>query len=125
MKHKTLWRPDTCGCEIEFEWDDSDPAEARAHGVSRVLKRCAAHGGHNDESCFNVVLEENRRKNRSLGLTKEKLGLSEDQARKIGWSFDGDRVLHLDLGAEVAAGAGNSHQDELDAVLGQGKVKVH
>lgn len=31
MKHITSHRPDTCGCELHYEWDDAVPAEERVH----------------------------------------------------------------------------------------------
>lgn len=31
MKKITTWSPDTCGCTINYVWDDNDPPETRIH----------------------------------------------------------------------------------------------
>lgn len=33
---KTLWRPSTCGCEIEYEWDRDEGPETRKHRIVSV-----------------------------------------------------------------------------------------
>lgn len=80
MKHINRWYPDTCGCVIEYEWDDSEPEDKRTHRVVRFVKVCDAHkkflplsaketpeevlmAQEDKERLFSQVLEENRRKN--------------------------------------------------------------
>jgi hypothetical protein len=64
MKHITRWRPDTCACVLELEWDDTDPEETRAHNAIKV-ERCEAHPheGKPNQHVFETVHGENRHKN--------------------------------------------------------------
>lgn len=60
----TRWRPDTCGCIIEYTWDDSLPQDLVTHTLDRITRRCAAHQNLvTDTDVYNVVREENPRKN--------------------------------------------------------------
>ncbi len=53
MKHITTWRPDTCECELHYEWDDTQPEDQRVHtpvnefidvdGKIRRSKLCQYH----------------------------------------------------------------------------------
>ena len=109
---KTLWKPDTCDCEIEYEWDDSVPENQRTHSVSRIIKQCPIHKElATSEKCFGAVLEENIRKNSFLkeimdnisevveettsadGKTFKKL----KDGLEYNWSFDSARNLVVDL----------------------------
>lgn len=64
MKHITRWRPDTCTCVLELEWDDEHPEEAREHKAIKV-ERCGAHPheGAPNQHVFETVHGENRHKN--------------------------------------------------------------
>ena len=96
---RNLWKPDTCDCEIEYEWDDSVTEASRVH-TPVSIKRCSVH---NDISVladsYNTLLSENTRKNIVSGLLKENLAQGEDDIReKYKWSFTGeglDRVLRI------------------------------
>lgn len=111
MLKTTKWRPDTCGCEIEYQWDDSVAQEERTHVVSTITKNCPIHdpiptkGEH-----YNVVLEENQRKNKVYGKLLDLPTLTVDVVQTDGktikelkpsvqynWSFDKDRNLVVDL----------------------------
>lgn len=66
---RTRWSPDTCDCIIEYEWDDAEPSETRNHNLSTYVKRCSDHAIGNiptDSNRFDVVKEENVRKNNGL-----------------------------------------------------------
>jgi hypothetical protein len=67
MKHTTRWRPDTCACVLEFEWDDEDSEEIRAHNAIKV-ERCGAHPheGEPNQNVFETVHRENQHKNTVL-----------------------------------------------------------
>ena len=108
----TRWRPDTCDCELEYEWDDSQSEDVRTHTISNVLKACPAHAGEPDKvKHYNNVLGENQRKNIVFGKILESVPtatrdkLQEDGSTvkdlKLGkeykWSFDAQRNLVIDL----------------------------
>ena len=133
----TRWRPDTCDCELEYEWDDSQNEDVRTHSVKNILKACPVHssiatkGQH-----YATVLDENQRKNKVLGEILEKLpALVEEVTQEDGttvkklrkgleykWSFDVDRNLEVDLvGAKLTE---KSAVKVLTDVLFPGKVKI-
>lgn len=64
MKHITRWRPDTCSCVLELEWDDEVPEAERTHEAVKV-ERCAVHQhqGEPHQAVFESVIGENRHKN--------------------------------------------------------------
>ena len=111
MTKTTKWRPDTCGCEIEYQWDDSLSQEARIHTVSNVVKKCDVHSTTpSKEDHYNKVLEENQRKNKVYGKLLEIPTATVDVTQpdgstikdlkstvKFDWSFDVDRNLMVTL----------------------------
>ena len=85
MKHLTRWRPDTCQCEIDLEWDDSVP-EAQRVFKQNMVKECSVHNGHD-------ILAENRRKNDSVNKVAE---LHPDiKTIDVRWEFDTNRNIKL------------------------------
>lgn len=73
----TTWHPDTCGCEIHYEWDTETTEAERTHtavaefedssGETRTPRDCGAHGAHRDHHHhFQNVLGENVHKNQVL-----------------------------------------------------------
>ena len=65
----TLWSPDTCGCQFEYEWDDALPEDTRQHNFKRVAKDCVSHAhltGNSKRDMYDSSLEENRRKNGTI-----------------------------------------------------------
>lgn len=103
----TTWSPDTCGCTITYEWDKSTTetpetrehrplhpdVELRAHDGQLVQhhKKCEHHKHITDaKEHFDIVLEENQRKNKEHG----KIGID----KQITWEFTGtapNRTLHV------------------------------
>lgn len=55
-----IWRPDTCGCRLEF-----DGINDKDH-FTRCIERCPAHEALTDEEIMMSVLAENKTKNRVL-----------------------------------------------------------
>lgn len=56
----TRWRPDTCGCVVDFEWD-SDVPEADRALVCVALEPCSEHPASGDLAAdFQAVQEHNR-----------------------------------------------------------------
>jgi len=71
----TRWSPDTCGCELEYEWNTEENENVRKHEFARIVKACSAHNAivpPNTTSkpqlkrVFDAVAEENTRKNQAL-----------------------------------------------------------
>ena len=69
----TTWRPDTCGCELHYDWDTDHhedirvhtPREVHPHG--HVTKRCPKHSHHvSVHDLHAAVLAENRAKNMAV-----------------------------------------------------------
>jgi hypothetical protein len=118
---ETTWRPDTCGCEIVYQWDDSVAEAQRTHEVSGITKRCAAHASHDDQNGFTAVIDENKRKNIAFEEVKKIVPALTPEFFK--YEFDGNRVLKITLTgpsqaekAQIAAA--------LNAKFGSGKTKV-
>jgi len=91
MRKVTRWYPDTCDCVIEYEWDDSESEEVRTHTLKRVVAKCHAHKAVDHNSLFDVVLEENRRKNHVFAIAQSvREDLTPDKYR---FRFDDKRNL--------------------------------
>lgn len=130
MKKITKWKPDTCECEIFYEWDDQDSEDNRQHVVTETVP-CAAHqpevistrklggralaGKERHEAVFNDVLGENQKKNRVLAELLEDDDIGEAATTSDGaphrrfkngveptWSFDpATRALKIQLRQSV------------------------
>jgi hypothetical protein len=110
MIQVTRWKPDTCGCVIDYEWDDSLPLEEREIQVKSVVK-CDEHKSNTKQETFDNVLDENQSKNKTYGkiieefpeLVVEKVteqgDISKDLKPEISfdWSFDENRNLEVDV----------------------------
>lgn len=123
MIRTNLWTPDTCGCTLEFQWDDAEDASVRAHVFSRSISACQAHAalrGHANH--WDTVLEENRRKNLTWGAAREAVpGLSPDD---MTWTFDANRVLTVNFGARLTNNQKAALRARRSAEVGAGKVIV-
>lgn len=112
MKHITRWKPDTCNCVLEYEWDDQEPSDTRVH-TPITVEACEVHSSITDvASGFDAVLQENKYKNEAVAVLMEKLPAKsveivtdkDGSVRKelkvgyeISFDFDGDRKLKLDV----------------------------
>lgn len=134
----TLWTPDTHDCQIELEWDDSVPPESRTHTVKRVLKRDPGHAAKPDAELFSAVLEENQRRNKTLGwLLDNVASVAEDATDEDGNTFRrlkrgvsvshsfnaATREMEVTITPPLGAVAKNLIQTFVDNRLGAGKVK--
>jgi len=107
MLKTTLWRPDTCGCEIEYQWDTDTTEDSRVHELSRIKTKCEHHSGLTDQQCHDNVKKENLHKNHVMGAILETVDAlteayegedgSEKKRFKRGaepkWEFDQNRKL--------------------------------
>lgn len=113
----TTWRPDTCGCVLNYSWDRESSEDGRVHTYEGHNLKCHNHGHLMEQHFFETVLEENQRKNITLQhaldnvATKKlarqiKIGLNntgpEVNVKKddveYNWFYAGDapnRVLHV------------------------------
>lgn len=90
----TRWKPDTCGCILEYDWDETLPDDQRVHILARVAA-CADHLGETDQDVFDHVLKENQTKNRIIEIAKRHKSDAE-----LRWSFTGKgtaRKLQVEL----------------------------
>lgn len=122
MIHTTTWKPDTCSCVIEYEWDDEVPLETREHTIKNIVKGCEHHDKNSltQSSHFETVKDENQRKNLFLKEVMDTYPeVTEDQVNddgstvkvikkgvKYDWSFDEERNLVADIkGASLSKNA--------------------
>lgn len=119
----TKWRPDTCGCELEYEWDDSVAEEQRTHTCTRIVRFGEEHSGliGNLSLILSTITEENQRKNKAVALAVAR-GESNPQ-----WSFSGllgeIRILQLNVPG-LSALVKTSLQTDCNTQLGVGRVLV-
>jgi len=133
----TRWSPDTCGCVIEYSWDADLPDESRVHTYSSTIKDCPEHSGLGS-AIYNVILDENQRKNKVHGELLKINAISEDKIQDNGstirqlkagivynWNFDIDRNLEVQiLGATLSVAEKAALQAICDSTFGVNKVKV-
>lgn len=66
MIRTTRWTPDTCGCTLEYQWDDAVPESSRTHTLSRVVTACPAHATlPSDAARYDAAVDENSTKNQA------------------------------------------------------------
>jgi hypothetical protein len=119
----TTWSPDTCDCVIEYEWDDSQDESSRIHIAKAILKDCGLHKKTKDRfEHYDIVMEENTRKNISFGLIQEEEPTL--TPNEYDWSFDAKRDLHIKLKRTIDADKKTRTQDKLDKKFGKGKAVI-
>lgn len=104
----TKWRPDTCGCEIDYQWDADEPAETRVHTPVRTVT-CAFHTG-TKEKVYEDVKNENKNKNLVVNTVMKDADIAEDipdgkggtirkvkAGKDVKWSFDANRKLEIEV----------------------------
>lgn len=90
----TNWRPDTCGCELQYIWDRSTTEDARIHYPHRLMERCEHHWRANDDmGAYQRAAAENIAKNAAIGKAS---GLFKDlHAADFRWHYDAQRLLTI------------------------------
>ena len=130
----TKWRPDTCGCEIDYQWDADEPVETRTHTATNVVT-CPAHSGTTVE-VHTKLLKENQGKNKAIGKIMEDVDMADDvvdekgnvtkkfkPGKDVKWSFDANRVLELDI-IGVDEAKKQSLLKEAEKAVTKGEVKL-
>lgn len=141
MIRRTLWRPDTCACEIEYEWDDALPADQRVHTALRAVP-CPAHAGAPTlDAHYADLMDENPRRQRAaarllaafpakLGMTytDPETGATDTRLKPDAFTYTitgprGARVLNLTINYLTAAEK-TAVQTWCNNNIGVGKVVV-
>ena len=118
----TRWSPDTCGCIVEFEWDNEIPVEQRTHKHYATLTQCAFHKNMPSEGMYDVLMGENLRKNDTVNKLKE---LQPDYDISQGWYFDDKRKLIVkDTKGVLTPKQKKKVQNEVTLLHGEGKVEI-
>lgn len=120
------WKPDTCGCVIEFEFDADASEDVRVHTGKRVVKACDAHDEDAPAVHYGKLLNENVGKNRVMKAILDALPADQVKFDAKGermdfkvqptFSFDSDRKLKITLDAshpknDVATAVTKDHPD--------------
>ncbi len=96
MIHTNRWSPDTCGCVVEYTWDDEAPQEARIHRYARHITVCDVHAHHGGtEDGYRALLDDHRQKNMAIAILLHEYPHIE--YGEIGWSYTPDRKIELRL----------------------------
>ena len=126
MIKRTRWGPDTCGCVVEYAWDNAVAESVRTHTFSQIVSRCPIHEALSldGESLYDQLLSENQTKNRALDSIIEILPAVNFE--KYSWTFDASRNLRVSLAAEIVVSPQNrtAIQAALDSRFGSGKVTL-
>ncbi len=57
------WRPDTCGCSLLFDWDDTIKNGNNIVGNHVAEKKCVQHAHLDGAAHYHAVLAHNRAEN--------------------------------------------------------------
>lgn len=121
MKKITRWSPDTCGCVVEYNWDDAVSEAERVHTLSKVEKKCINHQHLSDQDVYSALFDENPRKNKVLDAIHSQFPALVDQVK---WSFDENRVLQIKIPPDFSIAEKGDLQKKIDQEHGSGKVKI-
>ena len=137
MIKTTTWRPDTCDCEVEYDWDTETSEDARVHTPKQFNRRCAPHQALSEQMQWGAVVDENRRKNIFEGIAVSLPRVGKDILDESGnvvergfaagvrftWSFDVDRSLNVTLSG-ITVPEKSQLQTLADNRFGLGKVII-
>lgn len=128
----TKWKPDTCTCVVNFQWDDAVAEDSRVHSLSSIEK-CEFHQALSDADAFVAVKDENVTKNQVLGIvhtehpdlvdSKADGSTVLKEAYEYAWSFDENRKLQVEIKG-VDDAKSDAINASIEADLGAGKVEV-
>jgi hypothetical protein len=117
----TTWSPDTCGCRIEYQWDDEIDATSRTHTFTQTFKTCPAHLSLRGVDLYDALVDENTRKNITLTVAQ---GVKVDiVVEDYSFSFDAGREL-LARFAGITDQQRTDIHDACELQFGPGKVTV-
>lgn len=142
----TTWSPDTCDCELKYEWDDTKNEDERVHSISFVNRSCNSHRNllPNAVVTYSCVLDENNKKNKTLQTSLESApnqladvftgedGVTQYYQLKnniiFSFSFSGtapNRVLTVTfIGVTLTNQQKNAIQNKLNNLFGTGNVVI-
>lgn len=121
MIQHNRWRPDTCGCDLIFAWDDTLPVAQRVHTGTAAIP-CAIHAGLiNPAAIHSAVVSENAAKNVAVHAASASAGYvpavvdafgnvvtpeinPQFSPALFGWSFDAQRKVTVTAPVAVAVG---------------------
>ena len=117
--NQTTWRPDTCDCEVVYQWDSDVPSEQRIHTFISVKNEPSHVKFMSPQEKYDVILEENQRKNNAIGEIIKNFPLIDSDS--ISFFYDEQRKLHL-LVPQLKSIEKPSTQGILNAKFGTNKV---
>ena len=130
---QTIWNPDTCDCSVVFSWDNATREDERVHTLQSFARKCDAHAGLDDTTCWQALHDENQTKNKivnavaeacpELYYTVNEKGATVPDPTAVVYRFDAQRNLQIDA-KELDAAAKVSLQAALDATNPAISVKV-
>lgn len=126
----TRWSPDTCECVVDYSWDEKVPLESRVLNLFAVNHKCPAHSSLSDEEVYNVLWEENKRKNRAIGLiANEALPQgTEDEKSNFGmeclWSFNKARLLTIKVPSSLSPITITAAKSKIISELGVNRINI-
>jgi hypothetical protein len=133
----TRFSPDTCGCVLEYEWDDTLSEASRVHTFKSITK-CPAHSAQADQTAYNTVFDENPRKNIALQTALDNgpntlydmNGTQRVLKPAVGYNYSWsgtapDRVLSISFtGVSLTTTQKNTIRNAINTRLGNGKVTL-
>ena len=135
MLHANIWSPDTCGCQIEFEFDDELPAETRTHTAKRIIKKCEVHSTSDimdRHDHYDTVLKENQTKNivhghflETFPEHTEDVTDTQNNSTHLMLPSGKNRVLHVSfVGANIPQNKKKDWEKKVHDRVGHNKVVV-
>lgn len=129
MLRTNKWSPDTCKCQITYQWDTDEPPATRTF-TPIAISPCSIHIDDvediPDEQLmtriarrWNKVIEENRRKNKAITYLENNY----PSAVIVSWGFNQSRVFEITLSG-ITNLQKNQIQNAADNFAGVGKVMV-
>ena len=116
------WRPDTCDCGIEYQYDNALADKDKVFSL-KTIQKCSSHAGLGNQAAYNQVLKENKAKNYAYNFAKE--ANPDLMPEDMSWSFNSKRVITVNFLSSKVTGAQISQiQKSLNNKIGTGVVAV-
>lgn len=131
----TRWSPDTCGCVIEYQWDDTTSEATRVHTPVNIVSQCSIHSSFSTAAdLYSHIMWDSQRKNGAYAiLLAQNPNLTPEQYNVCGWSLVTrsspdihGHVRQLVINSTVVGLSGQqaSIQSSADSQFGSGEVAV-